>query len=33
MTHLRMICYQGPAGACDDRAQVTLGYISGGQSD
>ena len=25
--------YQGPAGACDGRAQVTLGYRSGDQSD
>ena len=33
MTHLGMISYQGPAGACDGRAQVTLGYRSRGQSD
>ena len=33
MTHLGMISYQGPAGACDGRAQVALGYRSGGQSD
>ena len=33
MTHLGMISYQGPAGARDGRAQVTLGYRSGGQSD
>ena len=25
--------YQGPADACDGRAQVTLRYRSGGQSD
>ena len=33
MTHLGMISYQGPAVACDGRAQVTPGYKSGGQSD
>ena len=33
MTHLGMISYQGPAGACDGRAQVTPGYRSGGQTD
>ena len=33
MAHLGMISYQGSAGACDGRAQVTLGYRSGGQSD
>ena len=33
MTHLGMISYQGPAGACDGRARVTLGYKFGGQSD
>ena len=31
MTHLGMISYQGPAGTCDGRAQVTLGYRSGGR--
>ena len=33
MTHLGMISYQGPAGACASRAQVTLGYKFAGQSD
>ena len=33
MAHLGIISYQGPAGACDGRAQVTLRYRSGGQSD
>ena len=33
MTHLGMISYQGPTGACDGRAKVTLGYRPGGQSD
>ena len=33
MTHLGMISYQGPTGACASRAQVTLGYKFGGQSD
>ena len=28
MTYLGMISYQEAAGACDGRAQVTLGYIS-----
>ena len=32
MTHLGMISYQGLAGACDGRAQVTLGHRFGGQS-
>ena len=30
---LGMISYQGPAGACDGWAQVTLGYRSSAQSD
>ena len=29
-TNLGMISYQGPAGACDGQAQVTLGYKFGG---
>ena len=33
LTHLGMISYQGPAGACDGRAQVTLRYRTDGQSD
>ena len=33
MTHLGMSSFQGPAVACDGRAQVTLGYRFGGQSD
>ena len=33
MTLLGMISYQEPAGACDGRARVTLGYKLGGQSD
>ena len=33
MTHLGMISYLGPAGACYGRAQVDLGYKSVGQSD
>ena len=30
MTHLAMISYKRPAGACDGRAQVTLGYSQSG---
>ena len=33
MTLLGMISYQGPAGACDGWAQVTLGYRSRAQLD